>query len=209
MRRISCCNRPDVPKLRPTLIWLGLGAAMIIPLIASVMSPLLAWRDAPHIVAGIAGVVALGLLLIQPLLPLNLLPGLAPLQARRMHRRLGIGVLAALALHIAGLWITSPPDVIDILLLRAPTAFSVWGVIAMWAVVATALIATLRHRLSPRIWRMCHAGLAVLIVAGTVLHAMLIEGTMETVTKTLLCGLVVLATLRAIAGMRLRRRRKP
>ena len=45
--------------------------------------------------------------------------------------------------HVAGLWLTSPPDVIDVLLFRSPTPFSAWGAIAMWAVFAAALWAAL------------------------------------------------------------------
>lgn len=192
-------------RLRPVLFWCALAAAILAPLIAAMTSPQLAWRDPVHIAAGLAGVVAMAALLVQPLLGAGLLPGLAPPRARRLHRWLGGGVLLALILHIAGLWITSPPDVIDILLLRAPTAFSVWGVIAMWATFATAALALRRRHLSPRIWRCIHAALAAVIVAGSVLHAMLIEGAMELVTKTLLCILVIGATAWAISRMRLRR----
>jgi len=40
--------------------------------------------------------------------------------------------------------------------------------------------------------------LVVVIVAGTVAHALLIEGTMETVSKAVLCGLVAAATGKAL-----------
>ena len=39
--------------------------------------------------------------------------------------------------------------------------------------------------------------LAVVIVAGSVVHAMLIEGTMETVSKAALCALVLAATIKS------------
>ena len=55
---------------------------------------------------------------------------------------LGIAVavlVIAVVLHVAGLWVTSPPDVIDALLFVAPTPFSNWGIIAMWALFATGL----------------------------------------------------------------------
>jgi len=105
--------------------------------------------------------------------------------------------------HVAGLWITSPPDVIDALLFRSPTPFSAWGVIAMWAVFATALLAALRRplRIRPRWWRAGHLSLAVVIVGGVVAHALLIEGTMESVSKVVLCGLVVAATLKLLADL--------
>jgi hypothetical protein len=44
--------------------------------------------------------------------------------------------------------------------------------------------------------------LAVLIVVGSVVHAILIEGTMETVSKVALCALVLTATIKVIADLR-------
>ena len=116
--------------------------------------------------------------------------------------------------HVIGLWITSPPDVIDVLLFRSPTPFSVWGVLAMWAVFAVALIVALRRRLAwrPMTWRRVHASLALVIVVGTVVHALQIEGTMELFTKLGLCVLVLLATVKVIFDLQLwtkRTRRTP
>ena len=106
--------------------------------------------------------------------------------------------------HVGGLWITSPPDVIDALLFTSPTPFSVWGVFAMWATFAVALLAALRERLRlrPRTWRISHKSLSVVIVVGTVIHAILIEGTMETVSKVVLCALVVAATAKVLSNLR-------
>jgi predicted ferric reductase len=94
--------------------------------------------------------------------------------------------------------------VVDALLFRSPTPFSAWGVIAMWALAATALLALFRRRLRLRWrrWRIAHTALAVVIVAGSTLHALLIEGTMETVTKSALCGLVVAATLKVLVDLK-------
>jgi predicted ferric reductase len=121
-----------------------------------------------------------------------------------------IGVLLVLAVvvHVAGLWLTSPPDIEDALLLRAPTPFSVWGVAAMWALFAAALLALLRRRFSPIAWRIVHTSLVSIVVLGGVIHAMLIEGTMETATKALLCGLAIVATAAAVAAPWLRARRR-
>jgi hypothetical protein len=90
--------------------------------------------------------------------------------------------------------------VIDALLFRSPTPFSAWGVIAMWAVFATALLATFRRRLRlrPAVWRACHLTLAPVIVTGTVVHALLIEGTMGTLSKAVLCALVLAAVIRVM-----------
>ena len=188
---------------RAILIWAVAGAAVAVPLALAALSPLLAWRSPIYIAAGFAGIVGLGLLLFQPLLIGGLLPGLSPARRRRLHRLVGAALVAALVVHVAGLWFTSPPDVVDALLFRSPTPFSAWGVIAMWAVFATALLAALRRplRIRPRWWRAGHLSLAVVIVGGVVAHALLIEGTMESVSKVVLCGLVVAATATLLADL--------
>lgn len=189
-------------RVRAALAWAGLAAAVLVPLVAASVSPLLAWRDPVYIAAGLAGVVAMALLLVQPLLAGNFLPGLTAQRGRRIHRLIGIALVAAVILHVAALWVTSPPDVIDALRLASPTPFSLWGVIAMWAIFATAMAAALRTRLGLRAWRRIHAGLAAVIVVATVLHALLIQGTMETVSKVALCTLVLGATAAALARLR-------
>ncbi|MDQ0316619.1 ferric reductase-like transmembrane domain-containing protein [Amorphus orientalis] len=196
---------------RAVLAWAAVAAAVVVPVALAAGSPLLAWRSPVYIAAGFAGVVALGLLLLQPLLIGGYLPGLTPARRRRLHRWVGVALVAALVLHVAGLWITSPPDVIDALLFRSPTPFSAWGVIAMWAVFATALLAALRRplRIRPRWWRAGHVSLAVVIVAGVAAHALLIEGTMETVSKIVLCGLVVAATVKLLVDLRRRGAQRP
>ena len=160
------------------------------------LSPLLAWRDPVYIVAGFAGVIAMSVMLFQPMLAAGYLPGLSVLQGRRVHRVLGTLLVLSVAVHVAGLWITSPPDVIDALLFRSPTPFSVWGVIAMWAVFAAACLVAIRRKLQvhAQTWRMSHRLLVVVTVVGSVVHALLIEGTMETVSKAMLCVLLLATT---------------
>jgi hypothetical protein len=196
---------------RLTLTWAALAAAICVPIAAAAVSPLLAWRDPVYIAAGFAGIIALGLMLVQPVLIGGYLPGLSPLRGRRAHRWIGGVLVAAVVIHVGGLWITSPPDVIDALLFASPTPFSAWGVIAMWAVFAVALLAALRRRLGlgPRTWRIAHLFLAAVIVIGSVVHGMLIEGTMETMSKAALCALVLAATIKVMADLRVRRRRSP
>ncbi|MFN3252463.1 ferric reductase-like transmembrane domain-containing protein [Roseibium album] len=191
-------------RTRAILIWGVLAAVLLIPVAAAAASPLLQWRQPVYIAAGFAGIIAMALLLVQPLLAGGYLPGLARQRGRRLHRWVGGILVLAVIVHVAGLWITSPPDVIDALLFRSPTPFSVWGVIAMWAVFAAALLAAIRRRLQlrPRTWRLAHTSLALVIVAGSVIHALLIEGTMETVTKVALCGLVLAAFLKAFADLK-------
>lgn len=183
------------------VVWAALALAIIAPMTAAAFSPLLAWREPIYIIAGFAGILGMALLLIQPLLIGGYLPGFSGQGARRGHRWLGIGLLVAVMVHVIGLWITSPPDVIDALLFVSPTLFSIWGVTAMWAVFAAALLAGIRRKLRPRFWRLGHTFLAIVIAIGTVIHAILIEGTMETITKVALCVLVLLATVKVVSGV--------
>jgi predicted ferric reductase len=185
---------------RSILIWAALVAAIAVPLAAAVASPQLAWRHPLYIAGGFAGIVALGLLLVQPVLIGGSLPGLSPRRSRHAHRWIGGLVVAAVVGHVGALWITSPPDVIDALLFASPTPFATWGVVAMWATFAAALLALLRRRLRPRTWRIGHTALAAVIVIGSVVHAILIDGTMETMSKVALCALVVIASAKAIVG---------
>jgi predicted ferric reductase len=191
---------------RVTLIWAALAVAIGVPIAAAAASPQLAWRDAIYILAGFAGIVALGLLLVQPLLIGGYLPGLSAYRGRRAHRWVGGALVAAVVVHVAGLWITSPPDMIDALLFASPTPFSPFGVIAMWAIFAVAILAVVRRRLGLQTWRIAHVSLAVIIVVGSVIHAMLIEGTMEAMSKAALCALVLAATIKVLADLRVWRR---
>lgn len=177
---------------------------VVAAIVAAAMSPLLAWRQPVYIVAGFAGIVAMVLLLFQPLLATALLPGFSAGPGRRIHRWLGTGLLLSVIVHLVGLWITSPPDVIDALLFASPTAFSVWGVLAMWGVFLTSGLVLFRRRLklNNHRWRFIHRLLGAAIVAGSILHAMLIDGAMETVSKFLLCLLVLFALIAALAGLK-------
>ncbi len=194
-----------------TLIWVALAAAICVPIAAAAASPLLAWRGPVYILAGFAGIVGLGVLLFQPLLIGGYLPGLSVRLGRRAHRWIGGALVVAVVIHVAGLWITSPPDMIDALLLTSPTPFSPFGVIAMWAIFAVALLAALRRRLGlrPRTWRIAHILLAIVIVAGTVVHAVLIEGAMEMVSKAALCALVLAAAVKLMADLWVSRKQGP
>ena len=186
---------------RAALIWIALASAIGVPIAIAATSPLLAWRNAVYILAGFAGMIALGLLLVQPLLAAGYLPGLSAYRGRRAHHWIGGALVVAIVVHVAGLWITSPPDMIDALTFASPTPFSPWGVTAMWAIFAVALLALFRRRLGLRMWRVAHMLLATVIVAGSVVHAILIEGTMETVSKAALCALVLAAALKVLAEL--------
>ena len=187
-------------------MWAGLAGTLAVPMAAAAASPLLAYRGPVYIVAGFAGVLALALLLVQPLLIGGLLTGLSAHRARKVHRVVGATLVVAVLVHVGGLWITSPPDVVDALLFASPTPFSNWGVIAMWAVFGLALLAGFRRKmqLSLRNWRIAHALLAVVIVPATIVHALLIEGTMETASKVVLCVVVLAATIKVILDLAFR-----
>ncbi|MFV0367580.1 MAG: ferric reductase-like transmembrane domain-containing protein [Hyphomicrobiaceae bacterium] len=198
-------------RFQTILIWAAIALAVAVPIAAAATSPQLEWRRPVYITAGFAGIIGLALMLVQPLLIGGYLPGFATYRGRRVHRWIGGLLVASVVVHVAGLWITSPPDVIDALLFASPTPFSVWGVIAMWAIFAVGLLALLRRPLGLRLrtWRISHTILAIVIVVGTVVHAVLIEGTMETLSKIILCALVIAATLKVMADLRVWVRRAP
>jgi len=187
--------------VRQVLVWvLLLLAAVVAPIGAAAMSPLLAWREPIYIVAGFAGVIAMVLMVFQPLLAVAILPGVSARRARLVHRSVGALLVVFILLHVVGLWITSPPDVVDALLFVSPTPFSAWGVIAMWALFVSALLVLFRQKLPLRVrsWRISHRMLAIVIVIGSIVHALLIDGTMEFISKSILCALLIIATLSAL-----------
>lgn len=201
-------GKRTISPRRAGLIWVSLVFLLIVPLALAAISPLLQWRDPYYISAGFAGIIAMSLMLIQPLLMAGSLPGFSGYHGRRLHRWTGLALILAVIIHVVGLWITSPPDVIDVLLFRSPTPFSDWGAIAMWALFAAALVATARHRtpLLKRQWRKAHTMLVLITVIGSIIHAMLIEGTMEFWSKTVLCLVVFLATLKTVMALKVWRR---
>ncbi len=194
-------------SVRVALTWAALAVAICVPMAAAAVSPLHAYRSPIYIVAGFAGILGLGLMLVQPLLIGGYLPGLSGYRGRRVHHWIGGALIVAVVIHVGGLWISSPPDMIDALLFTSPTPFSPWGVIALWAIFAVGLFAAFRRRsgLRPRTWGRAHMVLAVVIVVGTVVHGLLIEGAMETVSKAALCALVLIAAIKVMTD-RLRRK---
>lgn len=173
------------------------------PIALAATSEQLAWRGPVYILAGFAGIIALALVLVQPLLIGGVLPGLSAYRNRRAHHWIGGALAFAVVIHVAGLWFTSPPDMIDALTFSSPTPFSPFGVIAMWAIFAVAVLACLRRRVGLRLrtWRIIHIPLAIVIVVCGVVHCLLIEGTMETISKAALCALVVAATIKVMVDL--------
>src|SRR5262245_47391493 len=105
---------------KATLIWAALAAAICVPIAAAASSPLLAWRGPLYILAGFTGIIALGLTLVQPLLIAGYLPGLSAYRGRRVHHWTGGALVVAVVIHVVGLWITRPPDMIDARLSASP-----------------------------------------------------------------------------------------
>ena len=195
---------------RAPLIWIALALAIGVPIALAAGSEQLTWRGPVYILAGFAGIIALGLVLVQPLLIGGYLPGLSTYRGRRAHHWIGGALALAVVIHVAGLWITSPPDMIDALTYTSPTPFSPFGVTAMWAIFTVALLALLRRRMGLRLrtWRIVHIPLAIVIVAGSVAHCLLIEGTMETISKAALCVLIVVATVKVMIDLQVWRKRR-
>ena len=133
----------------------------------------LEWRGPVYILAGFAGIVALGLVLVQPLLIGGYLPGLSGLPGRRAHLWIGGALVVAIVIHVARPLDHQPARHDRRAAFASPTPFSPFGVIAMWAIFAVALLAALRRRLGlrPRTWRIVHIPLAIVIVACSVVHA--------------------------------------
>ncbi len=193
--------------VRASLVWGGVATVMIVPVAVAAFSPYLPSRNMAYIVGGFAGIFGLSLLFLQPLLPAGYLAGLEGPAGRRWHRWLGTAVIVTVALHVGGLYLASPEDTIDALLLVSPTPFSVYGVTALWGVVVTAILVLFRHRLGLRhaVWRLIHNGLAAIIVLATVIHALQIEGAMEPGSKWMLCLAVMAATGVALFDLRVLR----
>lgn len=190
-------------------IWAGVLLALAAPIIAAGFSPYLLYRNPAYIAASFAGILALLLLVMQPLLAGGYLPNLRLRTARLWHRATGSLLVVAVTVHVLGLYITSPPDTLDALLLVSPTPFSLYGVIALWGVVVTGMLVALRRKL-PLLylpWAILHNTLAFLIVVTTVVHALLIQGTMGAFTKWLTCIAVLLLTLWVLYDVRIRRKK--
>lgn len=180
---------------RRRIAWLVIAAVAIIPVVAAALSPLQRGREFLWVVGGMAGVAALSLLFVQPLLTATAPVLMQPARGLGWHRWGGIAIVSAVALHVGALYAYSPEDVMDALFLVAPTPFSLYGVIGLWCVILTGVLAAARRRLrlGHRRWRIAHSVLAVAIVSATAVHAVLIEGAMEEISKLAIC-LAALAT---------------
>jgi predicted ferric reductase len=184
-------------RMKAVLVWCLVMACVLVPVGIAAANPLQANRDALWIVGGMAGIAALALLLVQPLLAAGYLPGPSLTAGRRWHRWLGTTIVVTVGLHIIGLYLSSPEDITDTLLLVAPTPFSVYGVIGLCGVVLTAVLVAVRSRSGLRYtsWRIVHNALALVVVVSSIVHALLIEGAMGSVSKLILCALIFAVTV--------------
>ncbi len=186
--------------MRAALVWFFLAAAVCVPVVIAATNPLQSSREAMWIFGGMAGVVALALLLVQPVLVAGLVPEAPVLVMRRWHRWIGTVVVVGVLLHVGGLYLYSPDDTTDALLLVAPTPFAVYGVIGLWSAVLTGVLVAMRTKSGLRyaIWRVVHNVLSLVVVVSSIVHAILIEGAMGSVSKAILCALILAATMTAL-----------
>ncbi len=198
---------PALKRATTGLIWLLIGGLITIPVLLAALSPLQASRNMAYVIGGLAGIIALALLIAQPLLAVGFLPAVTTVKQRVWHQRTGIVVVVAVLMHIGGLYITSPDDMTDALLLVAPTLYSVYGVIALWALIIVATLVALRRRLGLKTatWNILHNSLAVIIVVASVVHALMIEGAMGFPSKLALCVALLLATTAVVVHVRILR----
>jgi Ferric reductase like transmembrane component len=195
--------------------WIGraaLAALLIVPAAAAVASPLQVGRELSWVFGALAGVVALSLLTVQVLLPTSWLDGLLVGRDRRWHRTVGLVIVGIVLAHVAGLYVYSPDDVRDALVLAAPT-YSRLGVLSAWSVGLSVTLALGRRRLglTHADWQILHSTLAVAVVTTAVGHAVMVRGTLDGPAELLVCGAALVAVSAAVVYQHLLRplRRRP
>jgi hypothetical protein len=189
------------------------AALLVGPAAAALASPLQVGRDAGWVLGAVAGAVALSLLAVQAALPTPWLDGVLARPWSALHRAVGLAVAAVVLAHMAGLYLSSPDDVRDALLLRAPT-YSRLGVLSAWTVGLSIALALARRRLGLTYsdWQILHSALAVAIVTTAVGHTVMIRGTLDGPAELLACGAALVAVSAAIVYqhvLRPLRRRAP
>jgi predicted ferric reductase len=184
---------------RPWLGRLALAAFLLVPVVVSLRSPLQQGRDATWVLGALFGVVALGLIAVQVLLPTPWLDDLLGGHELRWHRILGLSVAAVVVAHVAGLYLYSPDDVRDALVLSAPT-YSRLGVLSAWMLGLSIVLALARRRLGLTYsdWQILHSALAVAVVGTAVAHTVMIRGTLDGPAEMLTCGGALAAVSAAV-----------
>ena len=176
--------------------WIVIAALAGVPVLAAAVSPLQRGRELLWVTGGMAGVLALSLLFLQPLLMAAAPPLMRAGAGVRWHRIGGIAIVFMVALHVGALYLYSPDDITDALLLVAPTPFSLYGVISLWCLVLTAALAAARRvlKIGYRPWRILHSVLAAAVVGAGAIHAIQIEGAMEEYSKLAICIAALVVT---------------
>ncbi|MBE9138248.1 ferric reductase-like transmembrane domain-containing protein [Nodosilinea sp. LEGE 07088] len=176
-----------------------LSTLVLLPTLLAASSPLQVGRAPLWVLGTLAGVLSLSLLVVQVLLPTKWLNMFVGQQNLGWHRILGISVTGLVIAHIVGLYLYSPDDIGDALILAAPT-YSRLGVLSFWCLLLSMILAFARHKLQLVYsdWQILHSVLAVAIVGTAVAHAMLLQGTLDGFAEGLLCGSVMVAVSAAI-----------
>src|SRR5438128_2573059 len=108
-------SRAGADGNRRVAAWVAIAALAAIPIIAAALSPLQAGREFLWLVGGMAGVVALSLLFVQPLLMATSPALVAPGDGVLWHRWVGVAIVALVGLHVGALYAYSPDDITDAL----------------------------------------------------------------------------------------------
>ncbi|MGJ3245162.1 MAG: ferric reductase-like transmembrane domain-containing protein [Elainellaceae cyanobacterium] len=176
-----------------------LSTLVLLPTLLAALSPLQVGRAPLWVLGTLAGVLSLSLLVVQVLLPTKWLNMFVGQQNLGWHRILGISVTGLVIAHIVGLYLYSPDDIGDALILAAPT-YSRLGVLSFWCLLLSMILAFARHKLQLVYsdWQILHSVLAVAIVGTAVAHVMLLQGALDGFAEGLLCGSVMVAVLAAI-----------
>lgn len=159
-----------------------LAALLLIPVAVALASPHLA--DAPplRLVATSTGVLALGLLVFEVVLPgrPRWIVRAVGAGLMRLHRAIALAVVGLVVLHVGALFVYSPEDTLFALTPAAPT-HSRLGVIALFCLGLTAALALVWRRLGlgrPQ-WRALHLALAVAILGTAFAHAVMVQGALD------------------------------
>jgi hypothetical protein len=177
-----------------------LATLVMLPTLLAALSSLQVGRAPLWVLGTLAGILALSLLVVQVLLPTGWLNALVDKQNLRWHRILGVTITGLVITHIIGLYLYSPDDIGDALILAAPT-YSRLGVLSAWCLLLSVMLAFARHKLhlADSDWQTLHSAFAVAIVGTAIAHAMLLQGTLDGFAEGLLCGSAGVAVLMAIA----------
>jgi predicted ferric reductase len=153
---------------------LGVAAAAVVatPVTLALTDRHLTNASTALVVSTSAGALAVSALAIQPLLA----------RGRRIarHQIFGSIVLVLVLVHVAALFVESPDDARFALSPDGPTRarMALFATVALFGVVALGALRT-RLPLSPAVWRVLHAYLAVVVITLGIGHAVLTDGALD------------------------------